>query len=181
MRGGRLVRFDESAIDKGPAGVCDGPPRPCWRGALPEVQSFDSDPDPYGAVAGCVVGAGGAASVEWTGEQLGNLPPHGLAHIAFTYDTLEDLLANYERLKAEAILPTVTINHGTTTSMYFVDPDGNQIELQVDNFATAAEGTEFMESQSFRTNPVGVPFDADDLVEKLQSGVSARELMAPSW
>jgi catechol-2,3-dioxygenase len=128
-----------------------------------------------------LVGAGAAPSVEWTGQQPGDLPPHGLAHIAFTYDTLEDLLGNYERLKAESILPTVTINHGTTTSMYFADPDGNQIELQVDNFATAAEGTEFMESQSFRNNPVGVAFDANELIDKLHSGVPARELMAPSW
>jgi catechol-2,3-dioxygenase len=128
-----------------------------------------------------LVGAGGAASVEWTAGQPGDAAPHGLAHIAFTYDSLEDLLGTYERLKAEAILPTVTINHGTTTSMYFADPDGNQIELQVDNFASAAEGTEFMESQSFMNNPVGVAFDADELIQKLRSGVPARDLMAPSW
>jgi len=40
--------------------------------------------------------------------------------------------------------------------MYYADPDGNQVELQVDNFETAEQGTAFMESESFMRNPVGV-------------------------
>src|ERR1700730_47207 len=32
------------------------------------------------------------------------------------------------------------MNHGSTTSMYYADPDGNRIELLIDNFATAEEG-----------------------------------------
>lgn len=135
----------------------------------------------FGKSEGLVGAAAPAASVDITDEQLRHLPPHGLAHIAFTYDTLEDLIDTYERLKSEAILPTTTINHGPTTSMYFADPDGNQIELQVDNFATVVEGTEFMESDAFKKNPIGVPFDADELAGRLRAGVPARELMAPSW
>ena len=42
----------------------------------------------------------------------------GLEHIAYTYATLGDLLATYERLKARGITPYWCINPGPTTSMY---------------------------------------------------------------
>jgi len=32
------------------------------------------------------------------------------------------------------------VNHRPTTSMYYRDPDGNRVELQIDNFPTAKEG-----------------------------------------
>src|ERR1700693_5905051 len=51
----------------------------------------------------------------------------GLHHVAFTYTTLGDLIGTYKRLRALGIQPTVTINHGPTMSMYYTDPDGNNI------------------------------------------------------
>ncbi|MFF0223309.1 VOC family protein [Streptomyces sp. NPDC004629] len=123
---------------------------------------------------------GGTAAAELPVD-LASLPLHGLAHIAFAYGSLQDLLENYERLRKEGIRPTATINHGTTTSMYYADPDGNQIELQVDNFDTVQEGVEFMESDSFAKNPVGVPYDPDDLLARLRGGESADDLTAPTW
>ncbi len=63
----------------------------------------------------------------------------GTDHVAFTHADLGDLLCTYARLKGEGIEPYWCINHGPTTSMYYKDPDGNRIELQVDNFPTAAE------------------------------------------
>ncbi|WP_351235639.1 fumarylacetoacetate hydrolase family protein [Streptomyces sp. NPDC002133] len=50
-------------------------------------------------------------------------PPTGLFHIAFTYDTLDELLGNYERLAAVEIWPVLAMNHGVTTSTYYRDPD----------------------------------------------------------
>ncbi|WP_234021393.1 VOC family protein [Streptomyces sp. 142MFCol3.1] len=143
--------------------------------------------DPDGAAKMAAEHAGGYEGIVGVGAttdlpvDLASLPLHGLAHIAFAYASLQDLLENYERLKKEGITPTATINHGTTTSMYYADPDGNQIELQVDNFETAQEGTEFIESDSFTRNPVGVPYDPDDLLARLRSGESAADLTVPTW
>jgi YD repeat-containing protein len=128
-----------------------------------------------------LVGTGGVTTSDISAEDLAALPLHGLSHIAFAYGTLEDLLANYERLEQESISPTMTINHGTTTSMYYADPDGNQVELQVDNFETAEEGVAFMESESFARNPVGVPFDPDAFLTRLRAGERAADLVAPTW
>ena len=61
----------------------------------------------------------------------------GFYHVAFTYSNLGNLLGNYERLKALGITPWRPILHGPTASMYYKDPDGNDVELQVDAFADA--------------------------------------------
>jgi catechol-2,3-dioxygenase len=100
-----------------------------------------------------------------------------LDHVSFTYESLGDLLDTYERLAGEGITPTRTINHGPTTSMYYNDPDGNGVELQIDNFETAEETTAFILSDTFRENPIGVLFDADRLVERFCAGDPLSELI----
>jgi hypothetical protein len=104
-----------------------------------------------------------------------------LSHVAFTYAGLDDLLENFERLQGVSIEPTSAINHGTTTSLYYADPDRNQIELQVDNFGTTEEGVAFMESESFARNPIGVPVDPAALLARLRAGESAEVLTRPTW
>ncbi|MGW4529640.1 VOC family protein [Nocardia sp. NPDC004340] len=101
----------------------------------------------------------------------------GLHHVAFTYDTLGDLLGTYQRLKSVGVQPFWTINHGPTTSMYYEDPEGNHIELQIDNFATDAELDAFFDSGAFDANPIGVEFDADDLVARFESGEPLADLV----
>jgi catechol-2,3-dioxygenase len=76
-------------------------------------------------------------------------------HIAFSYPTLTALAQQYVFLKTceKPILPLWTVNHGPTTSMYFRDPDGNKIELQVDNFDDVDEANNFMAGPKYDTNP----------------------------
>jgi catechol-2,3-dioxygenase len=125
--------------------------------------------------------ASGSAPEDDATPQPAGPPTHGLAHVAFTFASLADLLAQYSRLKEQSIVPAFSINHGTTTSMYYPDPDGNQIELQIDNFDTAEEGTQFMMSESFERNPVGVLVDPDVLIKRLTAGESPKELVRPTW
>jgi catechol-2,3-dioxygenase len=124
---------------------------------------------------------GGSEPTALSPKEMAALPAHGLAHIAFTYPALQDLLENWERLGSESVLPFLSINHGPTTSMYYADPDGNQIELQIDNFETTAEGTAFMESESFAENPLGEVFDPATMLSRLRAGEPAAELTAPTW
>ncbi len=104
--------------------------------------------------------------------------PPGLHHVAFTFGSMEEFLGTYVRLKGSAICPFFCVNHGPTTSMYYRDPDGNRIELQIDNFATAEEGQAWMHSAAFDKNPIGVEFDPDELVKRFQAGVPLEELVA---
>lgn len=101
----------------------------------------------------------------------------GVDHFAFTYASLADLLANWKRLKGLGVEPFWCINHGPTTSMYYRDPDGNEIELQADNFETLEEASAYFESESFANNPIGVDFDPDLLLRKLREGVPLSELV----
>ena len=94
----------------------------------------------------------------------------GLEHIAFTYDTLDDLVLSYEQRKKLDMHPIWCVNHGPTTSIYYQDPDGNHLEMQVDNFDTSEEATEYMMSEEFDVEPVGYDFDPEDLVARLRSG-----------
>ena len=64
-----------------------------------------------------------------------------------------------------------------TTSMYYRDPDGNRIELQVENFADPQDGIDFMNGPIFDANPIGVLFDADELVQRFEAGASFEELV----
>lgn len=100
----------------------------------------------------------------------------GLHHIAFSYNTLGDLLRAYRQRKDLAILPTWSVNHGPTTSIYYNDPDGNMIETQVDNFDTPEAAMAFMSGPLFAENPIGTDFDPEKLYQKLQTGVPDSEL-----
>jgi catechol-2,3-dioxygenase len=112
--------------------------------------------------------------------ELGPKPSEqpGLHHTAFTFESMKDLLDTYVRLKDRQIRPFFCVNHGPTTSMYYRDPDGNRVELQIDNFATAEEGQAWMHSPAFDRNPIGIEYDPDDLVKKFESGVPIAELVA---
>ena len=101
----------------------------------------------------------------------------GLDHVAYTFDTLGELLSTYRRLEALGIKPAWTINHGPTTSFYYADPDGNRVEFQVENFSTNEEVEAFVDSDAFRTNPIGVEFDAEKLVARYERGDPIEELI----
>ena len=100
----------------------------------------------------------------------------GLAHVAYTLADLGQLLGTYRRLKADGIVPVRTINHGPTVSMYYRDPDGNQVELQVDAFDKAGAAGYF-HTEQFARNPIGVLFDADKMAADYESGIPEAELL----
>jgi catechol 2,3-dioxygenase-like lactoylglutathione lyase family enzyme len=102
----------------------------------------------------------------------------GTDHVAFTHADLGDLLSTYARLKREGIEPYWCINHGPTTSMYYKDPDGNRVELQVDNFPTAEETNRWIRSGVFAGNPIGVVFDPEQLLARYRAGEPMEQLTA---
>jgi catechol 2,3-dioxygenase-like lactoylglutathione lyase family enzyme len=101
----------------------------------------------------------------------------GVDHVAYTYAGLSELLATYRRLKAAGIEPVWCINHGPTTSMYYRDPDGLRVELQIDNFATDQELNAYFTSADFQQNPIGVTYDPDELARRYEEGVPLEELL----
>ena len=103
----------------------------------------------------------------------------GVDHIGIGLPDFASLVENYERLKAYGITPTLPVNHGFTTSLYYADPDGNEIELTVDNFSKseckAWMGTEQM-TAAMTPPAFGDVFDPEELVKMFHEGASHTEM-----
>jgi catechol 2,3-dioxygenase len=101
----------------------------------------------------------------------------GIHHVAFEYASLSELLDTYVRLRAEGITPHACLDHGMTTSFYYVDPDGNSVELQSDNFdGDWTQSTGFMYGPEFIENPIGLNIDPDLLLSAREQGASTEDL-----
>lgn len=101
----------------------------------------------------------------------------GVDHVAYTYPSLKDLFENYTELKGKGIAPYWCVHHGITISMYYADPDGNQMEFQVDCFATADEANALMHGPRWSANPIGVEYDPDEWLARLRAGTPASEFL----
>ena len=100
----------------------------------------------------------------------------GVEHFAFTYASLDDLFAHYERLKAKGLEPYWTINHGMNFSAYYRDPDGNQVEAQIDCMSVE-DSIAFMASEAFSANPIGIDVDFDALIARRRGGEGVASLI----
>jgi catechol 2,3-dioxygenase-like lactoylglutathione lyase family enzyme len=106
----------------------------------------------------------------------------GLHHWAYQFQSLDDLLATYTRLHKLAILPHHCVDHGPITSFYYSDPDGNLLELFVDNFEDVEDSTRFFrEAPEFRADPIGPGIDPDRLVEARAQGLEPAEIHRRSY
>lgn len=106
----------------------------------------------------------------------------GLHHSAFEYATVEDLLDTWVRLHTAGIEPHMSLDHGMTLSCYYVDPDGNSVELQADWFGDWTKSTEWMKtSPEFAANPVGQFLDMTKMVAARDSGTDVQELHRRSY
>jgi catechol-2,3-dioxygenase len=103
----------------------------------------------------------------------------GIDHVGYGLQSFGDLVTAYERLKALGIVPFMPLNHKFTTSLYYHDPDGNEVELSVDNFATKDECNNFVQSADMTeisNPPFGYTFDADELARLYHEGAPAERL-----
>jgi len=101
----------------------------------------------------------------------------GVDHVAYTCSSLADLFQRYADLKTEGIKPYWCIHHGITVSMYYGDPDGNQMEFQVDCFADNDDANAFMH-QAFSINPIGVEYEPEEWLAEVRSGRPMEDLLA---
>ncbi|HEY5710330.1 MAG TPA: VOC family protein [Allosphingosinicella sp.] len=100
----------------------------------------------------------------------------GVNHVAYTYAGIDDLLDTYERLKKAGIMPYWPVHHGMTLSLYYADPDGNRMELQVDTVSLETAKA-MMDTEAFAQNPIGVSFDPEMLVARWKDGEDEAALL----
>ena len=103
----------------------------------------------------------------------------GMHHAAFSVASLRELCDQYRSLKAQGIVPLRAFNHGVATSMYYADPDGNEIELTVEAFASVEALNEWFATGAFDVNPVGVLIDPDELSARIDADEPELEILKP--
>ena len=94
----------------------------------------------------------------------------GVDHVAYTFRSLRELFENYEQLKSDGITPYWCIHHGVTVSLYYADPDGNQMEFQVDSYPTNEEANAYMYGPNYKANAMGVEYNPDEWLARLRAG-----------
>ncbi len=102
----------------------------------------------------------------------------GVDHVAWEYGSIRDLLENYAELKSADIEPYWAVNHGMSASLYYADPDGNQMELTVDCFAEKADCSAYFKGDAIGANPVGAEYDPGEWLAQLRAGASEADLLA---
>ena len=103
----------------------------------------------------------------------------GMHHSAFEYASFEDLNSSYVRLRDAGISPAMCLDHGMTFSYYYADPDGNNVELQVDCFGDWKKSTEWMRtSDEFKANPIGQFVNPELVAADHAGGMSFAEIHA---
>ena len=103
----------------------------------------------------------------------------GMHHSAFEYANFEDLNSSYLRLRDAGITPALCLDHGMTLSYYYADPDGNNVELQVDCFGDWKKSAEWMRtSEEFKANPIGQFVDPARVAADHADGMSFEEIHA---
>jgi catechol 2,3-dioxygenase len=107
----------------------------------------------------------------------------GMHHIAFEYETVGDLLDTWERLyKDYGYEPHVAVHHGMTLSFYYVDPDGNSVELQADVFGDWKKSKAWMRtSPQFKADPIGKFVVPAKMVAARAAGVKEKELLRRAY
>jgi catechol-2,3-dioxygenase len=101
----------------------------------------------------------------------------GLHHTAYEYASMDALLDSYGRLREHGILPHASLDHGMTLSFYYVDPDGNSVELQCDVFGDWDASKRFMiDSPNFAENPIGVTVDPELIVQARARGATPEDI-----
>jgi catechol 2,3-dioxygenase-like lactoylglutathione lyase family enzyme len=106
----------------------------------------------------------------------------GMHHLAFIHSSVDDLMRVYQRLKRQGIFPRFAMDHGPNTALYYQDPDGNLMELQIDNFGPdTRKGLEFF--SQFQSHPTlhGKPINPESYLAVWQQGATLAELHEQSF
>jgi catechol-2,3-dioxygenase len=94
-------------------------------------------------------------------------------HLAFEYETLDDLLGTYLRLKKLGIPLLWAADQFIQTAIYYEDPDGNIVELNVNNFTNDWTVTEQLKALPSRLH---VNIDPERMIAARKTGSSPWEL-----
>ena len=91
-------------------------------------------------------------------------------------------MTTYARLRDEnQITPTYCVNHGFQFSLYYHDPDKNEVELGCDNFGSREEMNAWFENGQFAKNFFGYNFDPEDVWKMHTEGATPEAIYEATY
>lgn len=120
--------------------------------------------------------------VLWDDGETGEKPEdaRGVDHVGFGCGGPSDLADQFDRLKNLGIMPTLCVNHHFTSSLYYRDPDGNEVEITCDNKTTKADCIAFMKTpemaRAMQPPLFGEEFDPEALLKLRNEGAPNEDL-----
>lgn len=98
----------------------------------------------------------------------------GMNHFAVQVRDYVELVQFTGRLVDAGVHIERAIDHRTGIGVYFQDPDGNNLELWCENFATMERAIEFGTemTEEFEENHIGYPLDMQQMVRDYRSGAA---------
>jgi catechol 2,3-dioxygenase len=97
-------------------------------------------------------------------------------HLAWEYDSLDDLLESFDRLEALGISPVVCACHRVSWAFYYKDPDNHTVELTAATYEDESKLMEQMRSPEFNPNTWWVSVDPRMMVAAHGAGATLDEM-----
>jgi len=99
--------------------------------------------------------------------------PDRLDHVAFRVGTLDALRGFHRALEAADAARLETVSHGNTWSIYFLDPEGNRLELFVDTPWHVDQPTRFAIDLTLSDDELAAATEAEIRKRKSFRGIDA--------
>lgn len=113
---------------------------------------------------------------------MGEVPKNlgGFDHMALSYNSVDELIHNYRRLKALGITPHRSVEHGPVTSMYYLDPTGLAFELLASRFESKDDLENYIAGGCLLKDPKASDLDPEKLIAKGSETPAADDVIRPS-
>lgn len=68
------------------------------------------------------------------------------------------------------VLPFKCVNHGLVVSLYYRDPDANELEMQWGRFTDVDKADQYLMSEEFTKIGMGNELDPEELLAEIERG-----------
>lgn len=101
----------------------------------------------------------------------------GIFHIAWSYASLAELMTVYRYARDNGILPQSVLNTGILLQFYYVDPEGNYLEFEVDAHDTSKATQEAQRSGKREAELKHWIYDPEVILKMMEAGWSDYDIL----
>lgn len=108
---------------------------------------------------------------------MSRIRPTKFAHVVYRTRRFEQMLHWYETVRhRDTVMDTPVRTDSLFLELRYADPDGNQMEFQVDSYSSSEDANAFINAH-FGANPLGVEYDPEDWLARLRAGAPVSDFL----